>query len=102
MLEATGYKVFTAQGGEEALALYGERKGAIDIVVLDMIMPSMGGGETYDRLKAINPHIRVILSSGYSMNDQAGKILERGCNSFIQKPFNLNDLSQKIREVLGR
>jgi two-component system, cell cycle sensor histidine kinase and response regulator CckA len=100
MLEATGYKVITAEGGEEAVALYEERKDTIDIVVLDMIMPSMGGGEAYDRLKAMNPDIRVILSSGYSMNDQAGKILERGCNSFIQKPFNLKDLSQKIREVL--
>jgi two-component system cell cycle sensor histidine kinase/response regulator CckA len=102
MLEALGYKVFAAQGGEEAIALYGERKSAIDIVVLDMVMPSMSGGETYDRLKAINPAICVILSSGYSMNEQAGRILERGANSFIQKPFNLKDLSQKIREVLDR
>jgi two-component system, cell cycle sensor histidine kinase and response regulator CckA len=102
MLEALGYRVFTARGGEEALALYGEKHSSIDVVVLDMVMPSMSGGVTYDRLKAINPAICVILSSGYSMNDQTAKILERGANSFIQKPFNLKDLSQKIREVLDR
>jgi two-component system, cell cycle sensor histidine kinase and response regulator CckA len=102
MLEAMGYKVFIAPGGEEALALFGERKDEIDVVVLDMVMPSMGGGAVFDRLRETNPAIRVILSSGYSMNDQAGKILERGCNSFIQKPFNINDLSRKIREVLDR
>jgi two-component system, cell cycle sensor histidine kinase and response regulator CckA len=65
-------------------------------------MPSMGGGETFDRLKAINRSIRVILSSGFSMNDQVSKILERGCDCFMQKPYNLRDLSQKIREVLDR
>ena len=63
-------------------------------------MPEMGGGETYDRLKAINPEIKVLLSTGYSMNGQATDILNRGCNGFIQKPFNMEELSQKIRSVL--
>ncbi len=102
MLEALGHRVFTASGGEEALAVYREKKDVIDVVVLDMVMPSMGGGETYDRLRVINPSIRVILSSGYSMNDQTSKIIERGANDFIQKPFNIRDLSQKIRDVLDR
>jgi DNA-binding NtrC family response regulator len=100
MLNALGYEVCTASGGEQALTLYGERRDKIDLVILDMIMPSVSGGDTYDRLKAMNPKVKVILSSGYSLNAQAAKIIARGCNGFIQKPFNINDLSQKIRQVL--
>ena len=70
------------------------------MVLLDMIMPDMGGGETYDRIKETNPYIRVLLSSGYGIDGQATEILERGCNGFIQKPFNMEQLSQRIREVL--
>ncbi|MCD4715353.1 MAG: response regulator [Desulfobacterales bacterium] len=65
-----------------------------------MIMPDMGGGDTYDSLKEINPEVKVLLSSGYSINGHAQEILNRGCNEFIQKPFNLKGLSQKLREVL--
>ncbi|GAF76255.1 unnamed protein product [marine sediment metagenome] len=66
-----------------------------------MIMPEMSGGETYDRMKEINPDIKVLLSSGYSINGQATEILERGCDGFIQKPFTIKELSNAIREVLG-
>jgi CheY-like chemotaxis protein len=72
------------------------------MVILDMIMPDMAGGDTYDRLREINPGIKVLLSSGYSLNTQAAGILERGCNGFIQKPFNLKNLSQKLREILDK
>jgi two-component system cell cycle sensor histidine kinase/response regulator CckA len=67
-----------------------------------MIMPGMGGGETYDKLKKIDPEVRVLLSSGYSIDGQASEIIDRGCNGFIQKPFNVIQLSRKIREVLGK
>ena len=100
ILEELGYKVLIAKGGKEAVELYRKNKDKIDIVILDMIMPGVGGGATYDRLKKINPDIKVLLSSGYSINGQATEILERGCDSFIQKPFNMRDLSQKIREIL--
>jgi CheY-like chemotaxis protein len=102
MLNALGYEVCTASGGEQALTLYAERRDRIDLVILDMIMPSVSGGDTYDRLKAVNPNVKVILSSGYSLNAQAAKIIARGCNGFIQKPFNIKDLSQKIRQVLDQ
>ena len=62
----------------------------------------MGGGEVYDRLKKINPQVKVLLSSGYSINGQAGELLKRGCNGFIQKPFDLKRLSQKIKEILEK
>ena len=65
-----------------------------------MIMPQMGGGETYDRIKEIKPDVKVLLSSGFSINGQASEILNRGCNGFIQKPFNLQNLSQNLRAIL--
>jgi CheY-like chemotaxis protein len=60
----------------------------------------MGGGETFDRIKKMKPDIKVLLSSGYSINGQATEILNRGCNGFIQKPFNLQNLSQNLRSIL--
>jgi DNA-binding NarL/FixJ family response regulator len=73
-----------------------------DIVILDIILPDMSERETYDRLKGINPDIEVLLSSDYSINGHATQILERGCNGFIQKPFDVNNLSQKIRNILDK
>ncbi len=101
-LEKLGYKVMTARNGKEAVELYKKTQGNIDIVVLDMIMPEMGGGETYDKLKEINPDVKVILSSGYSIEGQASEILKRGCDGFIQKPFRMKQLSRKINEVLEK
>ena len=102
ILETLGYTVIQAQGGKEAIDLYRAHKDNIDMVILDMIMPDMGGGETYDQLKAINPELKALLSSGYSIDGQAKEILERGCDRFIQKPFNMKELSGKIREVLDK
>jgi len=102
MLKGLGYEVLSAKGGQEALSLYTKNMNRIDMVLLDMVMPGMGGGDTYDRIKEINPHIRVLLSSGYSIDGQATEIMKRGCNGFIQKPFNLEQLSQKIREILDK
>ena len=102
MLEKLGYDVLIAMSGNEALEMYAKNRAKIDIVILDMIMPVLGGGDTYDRLKKIDSKIKVLLSSGYSVNGQASEILERGCNGFIQKPFNMNGLSQKIREILDK
>jgi CheY-like chemotaxis protein len=70
------------------------------MVILDMIMPEMGGGETYDRMKKIEPKIKVLLSSGYSIDGQATEILKKGCDGFIQKPFSMKELSQSIRKIL--
>ena len=84
-----------------ALDVYKRQKHEIDLVILDMIMPGMGGGETYDRLKKVDKDVRVLLSSGYSINEQAKEIMDRGCRGFIQKPFSLSDLSIKIKKVLN-
>jgi PAS domain S-box-containing protein len=100
MLQKIGYGTLVAKSGKEALKIYEQNKDSIDLVILDMIMPEMGGGETYDRLKTINPEIKVLLSTGYSINGQATDILKRGCNGFIQKPFSIEELSQKVRSIL--
>ena len=101
-LKSLGYKVLVARSGEEAIEIYKKNNGRTDMVILDMIMPEMGGGETYDNMKQINPDIKVLLSSGYSIDGQAAAILERGCDGFIQKPFGMKELSRKIREILDR
>ena len=100
ILEMLGYKVLVAGGGKEALEIYKKNRDRIDMVLLDMIMPDVGGGETYDRMKEINPGIKVLLSSGYSIEGQAVEILKRGCNGFIQKPFSVKLLSREIERIL--
>jgi PAS domain S-box-containing protein len=100
LLEELGYTVKSAMSGPEAIDVFKEERGKIDLIIMDMIMPGMGGGETFDRLKEIDPDIKVLLSSGYSINGQATKILRRGCDGFIQKPFNMNQLAEKVQRIL--
>ena len=100
ILRQMGYKVYSAASGKEAVGTYRKHKDEIDLVILDMIMPDMGGGEVYNRMKEINPEVRCLLSSGYSIDGQASEILAQGCNGFIQKPFAIEALSRKIREIL--
>ena len=102
ILESLGYKVVAAKSGQEAIEIYRKLRGKIGLVILDMIMPGMDGEATYDSLRKINDDVRVILSSGYSKNEQAKAILEKGCQAFIQKPFSISDLSMTIRQVLDK
>jgi two-component system, cell cycle sensor histidine kinase and response regulator CckA len=101
ILNALGYQVFSASSGLEALETFKENREKIHAVILDMIMPGMGGGETFDALVGIDPEVKVLLSSGYSVDGEASEILKRGCKGFIQKPFDINSLSKKLREVLA-
>jgi len=100
ILEALDYRVLTANSGEEAVQLYDSLKDEIDLVILDVIMPGMGGLETFETIKTFNPDVKVIFSSGYSVNRIAREIMDKGCRGFIQKPFNIETISQKIRDVL--
>jgi nitrogen-specific signal transduction histidine kinase len=102
IIKNLGYQVWDAKNGKDAIEIYEKNHDKIDLVILDMVMPGMGGGEIYDRLKETNPDVKVLLSSGYSINGQATEILERGCNGFIQKPFNLLELSKKLREIFDQ
>lgn len=100
MLKKIGYRVLKALSGKEAISEYQASSAKIDLVILDLIMPKISGSEVYDKLKEINPQVKVLLSSGYSVDGQATEILKRGCNGFIQKPFNMEELSRKVNEIL--
>ncbi|MFZ1986447.1 MAG: PAS domain S-box protein [Desulfatitalea sp.] len=100
MLERMGYRVVVCTGGQEAVKVVTERGDEIDLVILDMILPGMDGGTIFDCIRQIQPDMPVLLSSGYAINGHADKIMRRGCNGFIQKPYNISVLSQKIKKVL--
>ena len=102
LLEAMGYRVLVAIDGKKAIEVYKKNRDEIDLVVLDMVMPRMGGGDAYDRMKEINPDMKALLSSGFSIDGEATEILERGCDGFIQKPFTMKALSEKIEEILDK
>jgi two-component system cell cycle sensor histidine kinase/response regulator CckA len=102
MLESLGYQVLAAKGGIAGVEEYRKIMNEVDLVILDMIMPDMSGRDVFAQLKEMNPGVRVILSSGYSMDGQAQEIMDQGCRGFIQKPFSLRNISQKIREILDR
>ena len=100
MLQHFGYVVLPAASGQEALQIYAENKEKIDLVILDMVMPDLGGRVVYDRLKQCNPEVKVLLSSGYSLSGEASEIMKCGCNGFIQKPFNIKELTAQIDHIL--
>jgi len=101
MITGLGYQLMIACSGEEAVELFRADPGRIDLVIMDMVMPGMGGGKAIDLIKTINPQARVILASGYSLEGEAKKIIDRGgAQLFLQKPFMIADLSKKIRQVL--
>jgi CheY-like chemotaxis protein len=102
MLEKLGYQVVPAGSGEDAVAILSRMKAQVALVILDLIMPGMGGGKTFDRIRKIDPTLPVLLSSGYALDGQAEALLQKGCDGFIQKPFTIHELSNKIRTVLDR
>jgi two-component system, cell cycle sensor histidine kinase and response regulator CckA len=100
ILHWLGYTAFPARSGNDAISILKEKDAKFDLVILDMIMPEMGGGKTFDLIKQFQPDLKVLLSSGYSISGEARQIMNRGCNGFIQKPFDIKALSCKIREIL--
>ena len=100
LLIKLGYEVTVALCGKDALEIYRQKQDRIALVLLDMIMPDLNGGKVYEKLKEMNPGVKVLLSSGYSLRGKAREILNHGCNGFIQKPFNMNQLSREIRRIL--
>lgn len=101
LLERLGYRVLTAGSGQEAVAIAMEGRARIDLVILDMIMPGMGGGKTFDALRQIDPDMKIVVCSGYAASEEARRIMDRGCKGFIQKPFRLRELAGLIRQALG-
>ncbi len=101
VLDCLGYKVIVASDGKEAAEIYRLQWKDIDIAIIDIIMPVMDGGETFTVLKQINPQIKALLASGYTLgNGKVDKILNEGAQGFISKPFTVTDLSRKLRDIL--
>jgi CheY-like chemotaxis protein len=96
MLQNLGYRVLAARSGEEALRIADSYDDQIDVALLDIILPDMGGKEIYPRLLASRPNLRVIVCSGYALNGPAQEIIEQGAQGFIQKPYTMAALSEKL------
>ncbi len=101
VLNLAGYRVLRAGSGGEAIAVYRKQGASIDLVILDLIMPDLHGSVVFDRIREMNPAARILLSSGYSIDDHAAAILERGADGFIQKPFGTTELSAMVHQVLN-
>lgn len=102
MLKNIGFEVLVACNAEAALETFTAHKEKVELVLLDMIIPGASGEEIFRKLKAIDPRIKIILCSGYSIHGEASRIMAQGCDGFLQKPFSLKKLSAKIREVIGQ
>jgi PAS domain S-box-containing protein len=100
-LGSLGYRVLTARNGFDALARYEQNRGEIELVILDLIMPEMGGVETFRRIRAIDPAARVLVSSGYAGDGRLELLLAEGAAGFLQKPYRLGALAAAIRQALG-
>ncbi len=100
MLTFLGYKVFTANSGREALRLYKELKDGIDLVLLDIVMPEMGGERVFEELRGLNPRQKIVLMSGFGINGFSIPLLEQGKILYLQKPFSAKALAKTVRELL--
>ena len=100
MLDGLGYTIHTANCGRDAVDLFQQRKDDIDLVILDLVMPDMDGEAVFHELRNIDPEIKVLFASGHYVVEQTRALLKSGRSDFLQKPFNLRQLSTKIRTIL--
>ncbi|MBW2455966.1 MAG: response regulator [Deltaproteobacteria bacterium] len=100
LLEDLGYQVHTALDGERALELFEAHEQEVALAILDLVMPGMSGSELFERLRTLSADLPILVSSGYSQDDRADDLLQKGNSSFIQKPFGIDDLSHKLRDML--
>ncbi|MGE5753758.1 MAG: PAS domain-containing protein [Deltaproteobacteria bacterium] len=100
-LGSLGYTVITARNGVDAVARYSERRGEIALVILDLIMPEMGGVEAFRRIREIDPDARILFSSGFAASGQPEALPAEGAAGFIQKPYRLSALAAAIRQAIG-
>lgn len=101
MLSRLGYSVLTATSGSEAIDVFELNRDHVQLIILDLCMPDMEGKQTYLYLKGLNPNIKVLLTTGLSMDGPAKEMLACGCNGFIQKPYRMSEFSTKVQEVLN-
>ncbi len=102
MLELAGYTILTAANGRDALEVYARERESISLVILDLVMPEMGGRKCLGEILKMDPLARVLIASGYSANGPAKDALESGAAGFISKPFDLKRLLVAVRKALGQ
>jgi CheY-like chemotaxis protein len=102
MLERFGYNLLTANNGEGALEVYRQRNGEIDLVILDLIMPGMGGKRCLEELLEIDSQVRVVIASGYSFNVLTKEAPKAGVSGFINKPYDMRQMLKVVRGVLDK
>ena len=100
ILQNLGYTVLEARDGQEAIEVFLKNESEVDLVILDMKMP-YNGGNAFFQLKKINANVKVLIASGYAKDQQIKEMMEKGCSGFIQKPFSIKSLSQKIKNALS-
>ena len=96
------YRVHLAGSGEEALEIYRQHPGKIDLVILDLGMVGMGGHKCLEEILAINSQAKVIIASGYTTDDQGGRTLSAGAAAFVGKPFKMSELQETVRSLLDK
>lgn len=101
LLELMGFNVLTARDGAQALEQFRRHWRCIDLVILDLILPDISGREVFDKLKATDPAVKVLLSSGFSLAGQAEELIASGCRGFIQKPYHIDHLSAQLKKILS-
>jgi len=100
ILQKLGYKVLDAQNGQEAIEIFLNNQNEVNLVILDMKMP-YNGGKTFFQLKKISTNVKILIASGYAEDQQIREMMKQGCSGFIQKPFSITALSQKIMNILN-
>jgi two-component system cell cycle sensor histidine kinase/response regulator CckA len=96
-----GYKVIQSFNGKEALDVVENNSAVLDLVLLDMVMPGLSGYETFFRLKKIKSDIKVLIISGFALNTQVSDMLQHGACGFLQKPFEMQQLSERVAKALA-
>lgn len=99
-LQLLGYSVLLAENGEDAVSIYRDNPGAVDLVLLDMIMPKLGGHQAFYQLRSIDPEVKVLLSSGFVSEDEVHDLLQQGACGFLPKPHRLPQVARAIRSAL--
>ena len=102
ILEGSGYTVLTAANGKEALNLYSDRRIAISLVILDLMMPEMGGRQCLEELLKIDPKVRVLIASGYAQGGETTKAFKMGARGFVGKPYDIRQMLQVVGQVLDQ
>jgi len=101
LLEHSGFIVFKAISGAIAVEIFQKNWENIDLVILDLVLPHLSGKDLYYKFKKINPQVKVLISSGYSQAEQAEELIADGCLGFIQKPYDVTELSTMIMEFIS-